>query len=83
MGKQELDNLVKIHKLKLEAPSRKEFDGMVTSARTHLADAQNEDLAPDSRFDLAMAPRTGWLSQRYAIKALTPWARTTPTSKSF
>ena len=28
MGKQELDNLVRIHKLKPEAPSRKEFDGM-------------------------------------------------------
>jgi hypothetical protein len=33
MGKQELDNLVKIGNLKVEAASRKEFDGMVKSAR--------------------------------------------------
>ena len=53
MGKQELDNLVKIRKLKTEAASRKEFAGMVASARTRLADAQNESLDPDSQFDLA------------------------------
>ncbi len=29
MGKQELDNLVRIGKLKAEAASRKEFDGML------------------------------------------------------
>jgi hypothetical protein len=34
MGKQELDNLVKIQKLKLEAPSRKEFDGMLSTSQT-------------------------------------------------
>ena len=33
MGKQELDNLVKTRNLKVEAASRKEFDGMVKSAR--------------------------------------------------
>jgi hypothetical protein len=65
MGKQELDNLVKIRKLKLEAPSRKEFDGMVTSARTRLADAQNEDLDPDSQFDLAYGA-----AHRLALAAL-------------
>ena len=32
MGKQELDNLVKIESLKAEAPTRKEFDDMVASA---------------------------------------------------
>jgi hypothetical protein len=53
LGKQELDNLVKIHKLKIEAASRKEFDGMLASARTRLTDAQNETLDPDSQFDLA------------------------------
>lgn len=53
MGKQELDNLVTIHKLKAEAASAKEFAGMVASARTRLADAQNESLDPDSQFDLA------------------------------
>jgi len=53
MSKQELDNLVRIKKLKLEPGSRVEFDGMVRSARTHLADAQNESIDTDSQFDLA------------------------------
>jgi hypothetical protein len=44
MGKPELDNLVRIKRLKLEPASRAEFDGMVRSARTHLADAQNESI---------------------------------------
>jgi|GEM_PF-3343696 len=39
MSKEELDNLVRIGKLKLEPPRRSEFDGMVHSARTHLNDA--------------------------------------------
>ena len=53
MSKTELDNLVRIGKLKREPASRVEFDGMVSSARTRLADAQNESLDPDSQFDLA------------------------------
>jgi hypothetical protein len=53
MSKQELDNLVRINKLKLEPASRTEFDGMLRSARTRLADAQNESIDADSRFDLA------------------------------
>jgi hypothetical protein len=44
MGKQELDNLVQIGKLKAEAPSRKEFDGMLASARRGLVVAQNESI---------------------------------------
>lgn len=39
MGKQELDNLVKIGTLKIERPSRNEFDGMLESAKKRLADA--------------------------------------------
>jgi hypothetical protein len=50
---QELDNLVRIGRLKTEPASRSEFVGMVNSARTRLVDAQNESLDPDSRFDLA------------------------------
>ena len=65
MGKQELDNLVKIRKLKAEAPSRKEFDGMLASARARLADAQNESLDPDSQFDLAYGA-----AHRLALAAL-------------
>jgi hypothetical protein len=53
MSKQELDNLVRINRLKAEPGSRSEFAGMVKSARTRLVDAQNESLDPDSRFDLA------------------------------
>jgi hypothetical protein len=53
MSKQELDNLVKINKLKLEPGRRAEFDGMVRSARTHLTDAQNQGIDTDSQFDLA------------------------------
>jgi hypothetical protein len=53
MSKYELDNLVRINKLKLEPGRRAEFDGMVRSARTHLIDAQNESIDTDSQFDLA------------------------------
>jgi hypothetical protein len=53
MGKQELDNLVRIKKLKVEPGARGEFDGLVDSAKKRLADSRNEDLSPESRFDLA------------------------------
>lgn len=52
MGKQELDNLVRIKLMKEEAPSRTEYDGMVDTARKNLIDAQ-KDLDPDSQFTLA------------------------------
>ena len=44
IGKQELDNLVRIGKLKAEAASRQEFDGMLASARRGLVVAQNESI---------------------------------------
>jgi hypothetical protein len=53
MGKQELDNLVKIGNLKVEDASRGELDGMIKSARRGLVDAQNQSIATDSQFDLA------------------------------
>ena len=62
MSKEELDNLVRINRLKAEPGSRREFADMVNSARTRLADAQNESLDPDSRFDL------GWRSLPYATQ---------------
>lgn len=49
----ELDNLVAIGKLKAEPGTRTEFDGLLNSARKRLADARNENLAAESRFDLA------------------------------
>lgn len=60
MTKQELDNLVKIGQLKSEPGTRAEFDGMVDSARKRLADARNESLAPESRFDLAYGAAHGF-----------------------
>jgi hypothetical protein len=65
MSKQELDNLVRINRLKAEPASRSEFAGMVKSARTRLADAQNETLDPDSQFDLAYGA-----AHRLALAAL-------------
>jgi hypothetical protein len=65
MGKQEFDNLVKIGRLKVESPTRSEYAGMVTSARKRLVDAQNEDLDPDSQFDLAYGA-----AHRLALAAL-------------
>lgn len=53
MSNPELDNLVKIGKLKAEPAVRAEFDGLVSSGKNRLADARNEDLFSDSRFDLA------------------------------
>jgi hypothetical protein len=49
----QLDNLVKIGKLKAEAPERHELDGLIRSGRARLKDARNESLAAESRFDLA------------------------------
>ena len=49
----ELDNLVKIHKLKPEAPDANEFAGMVRAAETRLKDAAIVGLSVDSQFSLA------------------------------
>lgn len=65
MGKQELDNLVNIDRLKTEPPTRSEYAGMVASARKRLVDAHNEGLDPDSRFDLAYGA-----AHRLALAAL-------------
>ena len=65
MSKAELENLVRIAKLRSEPASKAEFDGMVSSARKRLADAQNEDIATDSQFDLAYGA-----AHRLALAAL-------------
>ena len=49
----ELERLAEIGALKREPPSRREFEGLVRSARARLKDAANADLAVESRFDLA------------------------------
>lgn len=53
MSSAELDNLVRIGKLKVEPPSARELKGLLDSARVRLADAASTALAFDSRFDLA------------------------------
>jgi hypothetical protein len=65
MGKQELDNLVKIGNLKVEEASRSEFDGMIKSARRGLVDAENRSIATDSQFDLAYEA-----AHKFALAAL-------------
>ncbi|MFN0301218.1 MAG: hypothetical protein ACKVQU_12805 [Burkholderiales bacterium] len=49
----ELDNLVKIGKLKREPASPRELQGLRDSALARLEDASRADLRFDSRFDLA------------------------------
>lgn len=53
MTSRELENLAKTGKLKVEAGDQQEFDGLLRSARSRLADAKIESLAIESRFDLA------------------------------
>jgi hypothetical protein len=65
MSRPELDNLVKIGRLKTEPPTKSEYLGMLTAARSRLKDAQNEDLDPDSRLDLAYGA-----AHRLALAAL-------------
>jgi protein-tyrosine-phosphatase len=65
MGGQELENLVKIGRLKAEVASRREFEGMVKSARRGLSDAQNKSIDSDSQFDLAIEA-----AHKFALAAL-------------
>lgn len=60
-----LDNLVKIGKLKAEPFVESEFRGLVASAGKRLADARSQSLSPESRFDLAYNA-----SHAYALAAL-------------
>ena len=49
----ELENLARIGKLKREAASSRELEGLLSSARERLSDASSESLSYSSRFDLA------------------------------
>lgn len=53
MASTELDNLVKIGKLKTESPAAHEIEGLLRSGKTRLRDAARQDLGIESRFDLA------------------------------
>lgn len=52
MPSPELENLVVIGQLTREAPSDTEFEGLKRSGMARLADARNQALALESRFDL-------------------------------
>lgn len=53
MPSPELDNLVRIGKLKAEPPAANELAGLLRSGSVRLADAEREALNMESRFDLA------------------------------
>jgi hypothetical protein len=53
MNSPNLENLVRIGKLKREPVGQAEFDGLVKSGRNRLADSRRPSLAIESRFDLA------------------------------
>jgi len=53
MSSVELDNLVRIGKLKREPAAATEINGLIRSGERRLADAEKQTLALESRFDLA------------------------------
>lgn len=53
MTSPELENLVKIDKLKREPPAAGEVEGLQRSGEARLSDAANPGLSLESRFDLA------------------------------
>ena len=53
MSNDKLENLVRIGQLKAEPATEEEVVGMLRSGVVRLADAKNESLSTESRFDLA------------------------------
>jgi hypothetical protein len=53
MTSPELDNLLRINVLKVEAADQDEFDGLLKLGRTKLTDLAKTSLSPESQFDLA------------------------------
>jgi hypothetical protein len=60
MTSTELENLARLGKLKREGATQAEFDGLVRSGRMRLGDAQDPDLAPESREDAGGGRRSPW-----------------------
>ncbi len=50
-----LENLVRIGKLARHESSREEIARLLAAVKRNLKDARNEDISPESRFDLAVA----------------------------
>lgn len=72
MSDENLESLLKIRQLKAEEFSRSEFDGLVRSAKRRLADARNEGLSPESRFDLAYGAARGFALAALRLKGYRP-----------
>ncbi|RKZ33788.1 MAG: hypothetical protein DRQ37_08495 [Gammaproteobacteria bacterium] len=53
MTLKEFENLVRIGQLRTEPPDKREFEGLLNSARDRLRDARHEGLSFAGRFDLA------------------------------
>src|SRR6185295_5651083 len=53
MPSAELERLADRGYLKREPPARAELEGLIRSGATRLADAQNEEISTEGRFDLA------------------------------
>jgi len=53
MANDKLENLVRIRQLKAEPATEEEIAGLLRSGTVRLADAKNESLSKESRFDLA------------------------------
>lgn len=53
MPSPELERLADFGHLKREPPLRAELEGLIRTAATRLHDARREELAAESRFDLA------------------------------
>jgi hypothetical protein len=53
MTQHELDNLVRIGRLRPEPPAQIELDGLLRSGSRRLVDAERTELSLESRFDLA------------------------------
>jgi hypothetical protein len=53
MASDKLDNLVRIRQLKAGPATKEEIAGLLRSGTARLADAKNESLCQESRFDLA------------------------------
>ena len=52
MSLPKLENLIRIGGLRAEPFDKREFDGLVRSARNRLTDAKRTELSLESRFDL-------------------------------
>ena len=50
MSIEPLENLVRIRKLKQEAPDQAQIDGMIRSAKTRIEDLQVEGLSQEGKF---------------------------------